>query len=99
MLTSKQRAYLRGVANDVKATVQIGKLGVTPDVSQAVNEALEANELVKISILDNNMLDAKETAQLLSERTRSDVVVVVGRKFVLYKKSKTKPVIELPKSK
>jgi len=93
MLNSKQRAYLRSVANDVKATVQIGKLGITPDVTKAADEALEANELIKISVLDNNMLDVKETAQILSERTRSDVVAVIGRKFVLYKKSKTNPVL------
>jgi len=64
-----------------------------------VHNALEARELIKVSVLDNNMLSAAEAAELLGSRTGADVVQVIGNKFVLFRQSKTKPVIELPKSK
>ena len=99
MLTSKQRAYLRGLANSIDPSVQVGKNGLTPDVTSAVDEALESRELIKIGVLENSMLETAETAEILHERTHSDVVSVVGRKIILYRKSKLKPVIELPKVK
>lgn len=99
MLTSKQRAYLRGLANSIDAIFQVGKAGVTPELTETVNNALEARELVKINVLDNTMLGAKEAAEQLSGRTRSEVVQVIGNKFVLFRQSKTKPTIELPKTK
>ena len=98
MLTSKQRAFLRGMANGMDAIFQVGKNGVTPELRDRVFNALEARELVKISVLDNNMLGAREAAEMLASRTGAEVVQVIGNKFVLYKAAK-KPVIELPPAK
>jgi RNA-binding protein len=97
MITSKQRAYLRGMANKLESIIQIGKGGASPDLVSAVREALDARELIKMNVLENCDEDVKELAQLISERTRSDVVQVIGRKIVLFKQSNEKPVIELPK--
>ena len=97
MLTSKQRAFLRGMANGMDAIFQVGKNGVTPELRDTVYNALEARELVKISVLDNNMLGARE-AEMLASRTGAEVVQVIGNKFVLYRAAK-KPVIELPQAK
>ena len=98
MLTSKQRAFLRGMANGMDAIFQVGKNSMTPEFTQAIAEALEARELIKISVLKNCADDPKELAQLLAERTRSQVVQVIGKKIVLYKEGKDKnKKIELPK--
>ena len=98
MLTSKQRSFLRSMANGIDAIFQVGKNGVTPELRDTVFAALEARELVKVSVLDNNMLGAREAAELLASRTGAEVVQVIGNKFVLYRRSK-KPVIELPPAK
>lgn len=76
---------------------QIGKSSVTPEMTQAVSEALEARELIKLHVLKNCFDDPKALAQLLSERTKSEVIQVIGKKIVLYRKSKEKSKIELPK--
>ncbi len=99
MLTSKQRAFLRAMANNTDAIFQVGKNGVTPELRDTVHAALEARELVKISVLDNNMLGAREAAEILAGRTGAEIVQVIGNKFVLFRRSKTKPVIELPVAK
>lgn len=99
MLTSKQRAYLRSMANGIDAIFQVGKNGVTPELRDTVYNALEARELIKVSVLDNNMLGAAEAAEMLASRTGAEVVQVIGNKFVLFRQSETKPVIELPKAK
>lgn len=78
MLTSKQRAFLRGMANGMDAIFQVGKNGVTPELRDTVYNALEARELVKISVLDNNMLGAREAAEMLASRTGAEVVLVSG---------------------
>lgn len=96
MLTSKSRSFLRSVANQTEAVLQIGKAGLTPEVSDSVDEALERRELVKITVLNNCAEEPANLAEVLSGRTRSDIVQVIGKKIVLYRKSKTKPVIELP---
>lgn len=77
---------------------QIGKSSLTPEVIEAVREAIDARELIKISVLKNCMDDPREIAQILAERTRSQVVQVIGKKIVLYKESKDKKKIELPKA-
>ena len=90
-MTSKQRAYLKGLAMTEDAVLQIGKSSVTPEVTAAVDEALEARELVKLSVLKNCMDDGRSMADVLAERTHSEVVQVVqviGRKIVLYKPAK-----------
>lgn len=95
-MTSKQRAYLKGLANTMNPIFQVGKASITPELVQAIAEALQARELIKISILKNCFDDPKEIAQMISERTRSEVVHVMGKKIVLYKESKDKKRIILP---
>lgn len=97
-MTSKQRAYLKGLAMTMDPIFQIGKSSLTPEVIEAVREAIDARELIKISVLKNCMDDPREIAQILAERTRSQVVQVIGKKIVLYKESKDKKKIELPKA-
>lgn len=87
-MTSKQRAYLKSLAMNQEPIFQIGKASLTPEVTQAVAEALAARELVKISVLQNCMDDPREIADALAERTRSQVVQVIGKKIVLYKEGK-----------
>ncbi|WMI80536.1 ribosome assembly RNA-binding protein YhbY [Anaerotignum sp. MB30-C6] len=98
MLTSKQRSFLRSMANGMDAIFQVGKNGVTPELRDTVHNALEARELIKLSVLDNNMLGPAEAAEMLASRTGAEIVQVIGNKFVLFRQSKTKPVIELPKA-
>ena len=87
-MTSKQRAYLKSLAMKQEPIFQIGKASLTPEVTQAVAEALQARELIKISVLQNCMDDPREIAEALTERTRSQVVQVIGKKIVLYKEGK-----------
>ena len=77
--------------------LQIGKSSVTPELISAVDEALEARELIKMHILKNCFDDPKEIAQVIAERARSEVVQVIGKKVVLYRESKDNKKIELPK--
>ncbi len=98
-MTTKQRAYLKGLAMSIEPIYQIGKSALTPEITQGVAEALEARELIKISVLKNCADDPKEMAQMLAERTRSTVVQVIGKKIVLYKESKDKKKIVLPEEK
>lgn len=95
-LDNKQRAFLSGLAAKENAILQIGKASLTPEMVDAVDEALAARELVKISVLKNCIDDPREIAEALAGRTRSTVVRVIGKKIVLYRPAK-KPVIELPK--
>ena len=87
-MTSKQRAYLKGLAMTIDPIFQIGKSSMNPGLTQAISEALDARELIKISVLQNCADDPKEIAQILAERTRSQVVQVIGKKIVLYKEGK-----------
>lgn len=96
-LTSKQRAYLRKMASQMQPVLSVGKGGATPEVVASAAEALEKRELIKASVLDNCFEDVKDIANVIGERARAEVVQVIGRKFVLYKKNNKKPVIELPK--
>ena len=98
IMTTKQRAYLKSIAMTMEPIFQIGKNSMTPELTGAISEALEARELIKISVLKNCADDPKELASLLAERTRSQVVQVIGKKIVLYKEGKDKnKKIELPK--
>jgi RNA-binding protein len=87
-LTSRQRAYLKGLAMNIDPIFQIGKSSLTPEFTQAVAEALEAREIIKITILKNCADEGNALAQTLAERTHSAVVQVIGRKIVLYKPAK-----------
>lgn len=93
---SKQRSYLMKLAAAEDPVFQIGKSGLTPEVVEAVSEALEARELIKIALLKNCFDDIRNLADALAGRTRSEVVTVIGRKIVLYRESKTKKRIVLP---
>lgn len=95
MLTSKQRASLRSMSNKMEPIFQVGKSGVTPEVVSSVDEALEARELIKINVLNNCPEDTRDIATTIGERTRADVVQVIGKKFVLYRQNKNKPIIEI----
>ena len=95
-MTSKQRAYLKGLAMTMDPIFQIGKNSLTPENTAAIAEALEARELIKISVLNNCADDPREIAQMVAERTRSQVVQVIGKKIVLYKESKDNKKIILP---
>lgn len=96
-MTSKQRAYLKGLAMNIEPVVNIGKSSLTPETVTAVAETFNTRELVKISVLKNCFDDPKEMAQKIAERTHSSVVQVIGKKIVLYKPFKEKPEIVLPK--
>ncbi len=96
-MTSKQRAFLRKMASKITPVVSIGKGSVTPEVVASVSEALEARELIKVNVLDNCLDDVRYVAETTGARARAEVVQVIGRKFVLYRPKKDKPVIELPK--
>ena len=95
-MTSKQRSSLKGLAMTMDPIFQLGKSSLTPENTQAIAEALEARELIKINVLQNCADDPNELAQIVAERTHSQVVQVIGKKIVLYKESKNKKKIELP---
>ena len=91
-LTSKQRAQLRGLANTIDTILQIGKDGIGENLVKQADEALEARELIKGRVLENNIdYDARAAAAELAKATRSEVVQVIGSKFVLYRESHSKP--------
>lgn len=89
-LTSKQRAQLRGLANDIDTIVHIGKDGIGDNLIKQADDALEARELIKGNVLENSMLSAREGAEELAKATRSQVVQVIGTKFVLYRETHSK---------
>lgn len=89
-LTSKQRAQLRGLANSIDTIVHIGKEGIGETLVAQADSALEARELIKGRVLENSMLTAREGAETLAKATRSEVVQVIGTKFVLYRPSHNK---------
>ena len=87
-MTTKQRAYLKSLAMTMDPIFQIGKSSMTPSLTQAISEALDARELIKISVLQNCADDPRALAEMVAERTRSQVVQVIGKKIVLYKEGK-----------
>ena len=90
-LTSKQRAQLRGLANSIDMILQVGKDGIGANLIKQADDALEARELIKGRGLDNIDYDARTAAEELAKATRSEVVQVIGTKFVLYRESHSKP--------
>lgn len=96
-MTSKQRAYLKSLAGVIDPILQIGKASLTPEYVEAVREAFNTRELIKINVLKNCTDEPKEIAQIIAERSGAQVVQVIGRKIVLYKPDKEKPKIVLPK--
>ena len=96
-MTSKQRAYLKSLASTINPIFQVGKSSLTPEFVKTIDEAFNTRELLKIAVLKNCLDDPNEIAQTIAERTRSQVVHVIGKKIVLYKPDKKKPKIILPK--
>jgi RNA-binding protein len=96
MITSKQRAYLRSLANGIPAIMQIGKGGLNENLLKTVSDALEARELIKLTVLENSGEDPKELLREMAEALGAEAVAVTGKKIVLYRASEKKPVIELP---
>lgn len=86
-MTSKERAAFKTQAMQLDSIFQIGKSSLTPQMVDAIRDALKARELIKVSVLKNCLDDPREIAQVLSERTGSEVVQVIGKKIVLYKKN------------
>lgn len=97
MLTGKQRAYLRRLANPMDTIIQIGKGGIEAESVRTVDNALEARELIKLRVLETSPFTAREAADGLAEELGADVVAVIGTRFVLYRESKKKKQIILPK--
>ena len=97
-MTTKQRAYLKGLAMTMDSIFQIGKNSMTPEFTKAIDEALAAREFIKVSVLKNCGDDPKALAETIAERTQADVVQVIGKKIVLYREGKDKnKKIELPR--
>lgn len=96
MLDSKQRAFLRGKANDLPAIFQIGKGGINDNLKKQVFDALEARELIKLHVLNNSDYSAREACGEICEMVGANPVSVVGNKFVIYKRSREHKKIILP---
>ena len=90
-LTSKQRAQLRGIANGIDTILIVGKDGIGENLVKQANDALEAREIIKGRVLENSLLSPREAAEALAPLTRSEVVQVIGSKFVLYRETHSKP--------
>lgn len=99
MLTSKQRAFLRSLANDIDTIVMVGKGNMSEQIIKQADDALTAREIIKGKVLESSELSSREAAELIASQTGSEVVQVIGSKFVLFRRNSEKPVIELPKAK
>jgi len=95
-MTSKQRAYLRGMANDYPTILQIGKDGISENLIKQVDGALETRELIKINCLETAGITTKDAARVVAEATNADVVQVIGWRIVLYRQAQKDPKIVLP---
>lgn len=95
MITTKQRAHLRGLANSIETIAQIGKGGLSDATVALCDDALTARELVKMRVLETAPQSAREAASELAERLNADVVQVIGSRFVLFRRNAEKPVVTL----
>ncbi len=95
MLTGKQRAQLRKMANGIDSILQVGKNGVTDTLVRQADDALEARELIKGNVLENSGYDAKRASGELCAATGAESVLIIGSRFVLYRESKNKKTIKL----
>lgn len=97
MITGKQRSFLKSMANSIDPIFQIGKGGVSDNLIKQVDDALNAREIVKISILKNSELDPTEVAMELAEELNAEFVQSIGKRFTLYRESEKNKKIDLPK--
>lgn len=95
-MNSRERAYIKGLASCLDCVLSLGKSSVTPEFTEAVREAVEARELIKINVLKSCDADLREVASILAERTGAEVIQVIGRKIVLYKPDTKNPRIVFP---
>ena len=98
MITSKQRAFLRSLANDIDTILMVGKSGIGSDVIKQADDALFAREIIKAKVLETAPVSAKEAGEQIAEQTHAELVQVIGSKFVLYRKNQKEPKIALPKT-
>ncbi|MCY1714615.1 YhbY family RNA-binding protein [Caproiciproducens galactitolivorans] len=98
MITSKQRAYLRSLANELDTILMIGKSGVGEDIVKQADDALTAREIIKAKVLETSPVPVREAAEQIAGRTNAEVVQVIGAKFVLYRRNEKEPKITLPKA-
>jgi len=96
-MTGKQRAYLRGLANKIDAKYQLGKDGLTDAFVNQIDDALEANELIKVHVLENSLSDPRSISDQLCKMLGAEGVQVIGSKFVIYRESENKKTIKIPK--
>ncbi|MBO5776309.1 MAG: YhbY family RNA-binding protein [Clostridia bacterium] len=97
MLTSKQRSYLKALANGIEPIFQVGKGGITDVMAKEIRLALDARELIKITVLRNSDYDARLAVQELAEATGAEPVCAIGSKCILYKRNRKEPKIILPR--
>lgn len=97
MLTGKQKRFLRSLANTMEPVVQVGKDSVTDNVAFSLNEALTARELIKVKVLKNCLDEMSDVAEELAAKGNAELVQIIGRTVVLYRRNPKKPMIELPK--
>ena len=98
MITSKQRAYLRSMANSLPAIMQVGKGGLNENMLKTFSDALEAHELIKLHVLENSGEEPRDVLNALAEALGAEAVAATGRKIVLYRASEKNPTIELPRA-
>lgn len=96
-MTSKQRAYLRSLANNLTAIFQIGKNGIFDNLIKQINDALEARELIKLNVLATSPNEITYVASILAQKTNSELVQIVGNKITLFRQKKKDSKISLPK--
>lgn len=97
MITTKQRAYLRSIANSIDPVLIIGKGSIDENIIKQANDALKAREIIKVEILKNSITDPRAACDLLCSETGADPVQVIGNRFVIYRPSEENPRIQLPK--
>ncbi len=97
-MTSKQRAYLRGLANSLETIFQVGHNGIGEQLIRQVDETLAVRELIKLRVLETSPVSAREAAEEIAQNVKAEVVQVIGYRFVLYRPAK-EPKIQLPKAK
>lgn len=95
-LTGKQKRFLRAMGSTMDPVIQVGKAGLVPAIVASAIDAIRARELIKVRVLTNCMEEPKDVLVMLAERTRSDLVQVIGRNGLLYRANPEKPKIELP---
>ena len=95
-MNSKQRAFLRSLANNITSIFQVGKNGISENLIKQVDDALEAREIIKLNVLETSPDDIEEVANSIAEKTNSTLVQIMGNKITLYRARKKDSKIVLP---